>query len=493
MGEKELNLYGNNLFGEAIKPPSRGAIADNFVFPPFSVLDARQGAWQERKRMWLKQGIKSEVGRDAECLPNSITIEKYGKDFTQGTSIFDPVLCELLYKWFCPRGGQIIDPFAGGSVRGIVANMLGFNYWGCDLSSEQIAANIEQADELCGNSRYIKIKVSLASLRQQFIPCNSEYINNTCHGRCCQGTDGICVTIHNNERNHIKNLGGNIDDNGFLIPDSRGLCQFKNDNGFCNIHENGKPFGCAASPFTLNTNNTLVVRNRYRMLKCYRDEGNKLPVYEAHKFAFNSIFEANEVKRIIEAVNAGDDEFYAYISPEKYRMLVDNDMAKNNSDYDILRPELEWINGDSTFEVCTAPKADYIFSCPPYGDLEKYSDHPADISNMNYADFLKCYRRIILHTVSRLKTNSFASFVVGDFRDKDGYYRNFVSDTIAAFLDAGLKLYNEAILVTPTGSLPIRITRQFNSGRKFGKGHQNILVFINGDWKKAVKKLEDCK
>jgi hypothetical protein len=31
--------------------------------PPFSVLDARQGYWQERKRAWLSLGIQSEVGR----------------------------------------------------------------------------------------------------------------------------------------------------------------------------------------------------------------------------------------------------------------------------------------------------------------------------------------------------------------------------------------------------------------------------------------------
>ena len=42
-----------------------------------------------------------------------------------GTSIFDPVLCELAYRWFCPPGGVVLDPFAGGSVRGIVASKLG--------------------------------------------------------------------------------------------------------------------------------------------------------------------------------------------------------------------------------------------------------------------------------------------------------------------------------------------------------------------------------
>ena len=42
-----------------------------------------------------------------------------------GTSIFDPVLCEIAYRWFCPPAGRVLDPFAGGSVRGIVAALLG--------------------------------------------------------------------------------------------------------------------------------------------------------------------------------------------------------------------------------------------------------------------------------------------------------------------------------------------------------------------------------
>src|SRR5688572_4612648 len=50
-----------------------------------------------------------------------------------GTSIFDPVLCELIYRWFVPPGGLVLDPFAGGSVRGIVAAMLGRRYVGVEL------------------------------------------------------------------------------------------------------------------------------------------------------------------------------------------------------------------------------------------------------------------------------------------------------------------------------------------------------------------------
>jgi len=35
--------------------------------------------------------------------------------------------------------------------------------------------------------------------------------------------------------------------------------------------------------------------------------------------------------------------------------------------------------------------------------------------------------------------------------------------------------------VTAAGSLPVRVTRQFQSGRKLGKTHQNMLVFFKGD------------
>lgn len=221
-----------------------------------------------------------------------------------GTSIFDPVLCELAYRWFCPPGGQILDPFAGGSVRGIVAGVLGYKYYGIDLSKQQIAANEAQ--------------------RKKIAP--------------------------------------------------------------------------------------------------------KAPV--------------------------------------------------------------KWICGDSLHLLLDAPDADFIFSCPPYGDLEVYSDDPADISTMDYPEFMAAYKKIIALCSGKLKDNRFACFVVGEFRDKKtGVYHGFVPDTINAFRECGCDLYNEAILVTVVGSSPIRITKQFESSRKLGKTHQNVLVFVKGDPKKAT---EDC-
>jgi len=214
------HLFGTNLFGEAASENRTCKLADDFIVPPFSVLSARDGAWQDRKRRWLSFGIKSELGRGENTLglsaqaeeyrtrtgsyvdpspskplkdparnigqdlmrkehvvakpaataisqklapggggcwlggPKTESTEKFAKRLTwvsgdrdeadldevsrknlaaqpsSGTSIFDPVLCELAYRWFCPLDGQIVDPFAGGSVRGVVASLLGRRYWG---------------------------------------------------------------------------------------------------------------------------------------------------------------------------------------------------------------------------------------------------------------------------------------------------------------------------------------------------------------------------
>ena len=290
----EATLNGVDLFGEPIRRKATGPVAERFGFPPFSVLDARQGEWQDRKRAWASVGIQGEIGRDATQAVGSLFSSMNEYDQALGgnggrveatTSIFDPTLCECAYRWFSREGHQVVDPFAGGSVRGIVAGMLGRHYWGCDLRKEQIDANNAQADEI-------------------------------------------------------------------------------------------------------------------------------------------------------------------------------------------------------------APDADFVFSCPPYGDLEKYSDDPADLSAMEWHTFKAAYGRIILRAVKRLKPNRFACFVVGDFRDNRGFYRDFVSSTIAAFRDAGAELYNEAILVTSVGSACMRVTKQFNAGRKFAKTHQNVLVFCKGDWRKAA---DACK
>jgi DNA modification methylase len=314
----DFSPHGVDLFGDPIKPQNQSPVASKFIVAPLSTLDARKGEWLDRKRAWRSLGIQGELGRGSELLGKESTKSCYGKsakldsygnliyeDSVGCTSVFDPVVCELAYSWFTAPNMQILDPFAGGSVRGIVAGMLGRKYQGHELRTEQVAANLAQCAE---------------------------------------------------------------------------------------------------------------------------------------------------------------------IAPQA---------------------QIAYVTGDSAKTLQDAPECDFVFSCPPYGDLEVYSDAPDDLSAMDHAKFLTAYRDIIAQACGKLRENRFACFVVGDFRDKKGNYRNFVSDTIQAFLDCGMNYYNEAILIVPDGSACMRITRQFEAGRKFAKTHQNILVFVKGDGKKATEAIRN--
>ena len=298
-----------NLFDEKEEEINRaGNLTNKFLAPPFSVLNSRDGWWQDRKKKWIELGIESEEGRDDDLTFNNNIAEMAGMKISN-TSVFDPVLCELVYRWFCPKNGNIVDPFAGGSVRGIIASKLEKNYFGHELRSEQVESNRKQSKLICENF---------------------------------------------------------------------------------------------------------------------------LPIWEI-----------------------GDS-----------------------------------ININKTFKDV---KADLIFSCPPYVDLEVYSDDKNDLSNMDYNSFLVNYKKIIEKSCSLLNNDAFACFVVGEVRDKKGYYYNFVGETINAFLDSGLKFYNEAILVTMVGSLPLRAGKGFSVSRKLGKTHQNVLVFVKGDPRVASEKCGEVE
>lgn len=124
---------------------------------PFSVMRKTTWVWTDRKHEWESLGIESAEGRDTRrynALPTNISGAKYyDTEDAQSISTFDPVICEIVYKWFSKKGDKIIDPFAGGSVRGAVASLLGREYTGIDLSQKQILANSEQISKL--QAKYI--------------------------------------------------------------------------------------------------------------------------------------------------------------------------------------------------------------------------------------------------------------------------------------------------------------------------------------------------
>jgi len=281
---KDLDLFGKEIVKDTL-------LRNIFIEPPFTILDTKTSSWRNRSKKWKELGIKSELGRDASGL--NMPMNSYSKENGSGyVSIFDPALCEVLYSWFCVGGNKILDPFAGGSVRGIVANKLGYEYTGIEIRKNQVISNREQ--------------------------------------------------------------GTNI------------------------LKENKQPL---------------------------------------------------------------------------------------------------WIVGDSNKILDTINDTfDFVFSCPPYSDLEVYSDIYGDISNMVYSDFLESYESIISKSCSLLKTGGFACFVVGEVRDKKGNYIGFVPDTINAFKKCGMSFYNEAILLTGMGSASMRANKSMKN-QKLVKIHQNVLVF----------------
>lgn len=142
---EEVQKEAERLERELRRKDCPTSLNDTFLVPPFSVLDTRQGYWQERKRQWMDYGIKSEVGRGGNLtFAKSLQMSKNDN----GTSVFDPVLCEIMYRWFNVPGGSVFDPFAGGSVRGVVAKCTGHPYLGIDLRAEQVEGNRQNAAEL---------------------------------------------------------------------------------------------------------------------------------------------------------------------------------------------------------------------------------------------------------------------------------------------------------------------------------------------------------
>lgn len=504
---------------------ARRTLAERFIVPPFSVLDQRQGYWQDRKSAWLGLGIQSELGRgegltygDSDAMRHT-SLNHYRAANTRraadqrsnltgapstpewaadgsmeymapGTSIFDPVLCEIAYRWFSPPGGRVLDPFAGGSVRGIVAAYLGRDYTGIDLSPPQVETNRAQAAAILTGEAAPTVKISAASARQEFAGCRPDYIRDVCHARCCDAPSspvGTMITIHPTEEPRIVALGGTVID-GMLQPrEGERVCMFRDDAYLCTLHEDeDKPFGCVASPFTLNRNGTLIVRNRYRQLVCFKD-GDRIPAYRAFSDSLDLIFGTEEAARITAHLDSGGGDLIVPIAADTRAILLDNDQLKHGGAVAGAAWEpgaVSWVVGDSAelLPRIEAAPFDLLFTCPPYYDLEQYSEDPADLSNADsYEDFREAYRTIISAAVALLAPDSFAVIVISDIRDERGIYRPLVADTVDAFRDAGAALYNEAVLINMAGTLPIRVARAFTSMRKLGRTHQEVLVFVKGD------------
>ena len=148
-----------------------------------------------------------------------------------------------------------------------------------------------------------------------------------------------------------------------------------------------------------------------------------------------------------------------------------------------------WINGDSEIEIDSVDaQADLIFTCPPYHDLEIYTDHKDDLSNMSYDLFVSKYASIIKKSYDKLKDNRFFVVVITEIRElsrpgdyKIGKYKGFIKDTICSAEAAGFSYYNDIVFINSQAQAARVSKTYFERNKKVASTHQNILVFIKGN------------
>lgn len=150
-------LAGSDSFSGSVME-AKTSLLDRFLVPPFSILDTRQGYWQDRKRQWnILIGDTGETREDVlgfESIAGKGT--KYsGHEKTKTVSILDAVLAELVNLWFNVPGGKNLDCFAGDTVFGFVSGYTGHEFTGIELRPEQAAYNQERADMFSLPCKYI--------------------------------------------------------------------------------------------------------------------------------------------------------------------------------------------------------------------------------------------------------------------------------------------------------------------------------------------------
>jgi Fe-S-cluster containining protein len=183
----------------------------------------------------------------------------------------------------------------------------------------------------------MQIKISYKSLIQQFHPCDKEFIEKVCHASCCESHTGkrnTFITILPEEEESIKKIGGTII-NGILQTGDK--CTFKTKEDLCSIHTT-KPFGCAISPFILTPKDTLIIRNRYRLLRCYRAKEGKIPAYTAFMHSLIVLFGEEETKRIIAHIEKEKSDLTAEMKDDAYRNLKENAKIKKDDKTRIHQP-----------------------------------------------------------------------------------------------------------------------------------------------------------
>lgn len=598
------------------KELGNSTLVERFGNPPFTVLDARQGAWQARKNAWKELGIESELGREGALIYDSpqtayqnwypvknAAVTAAGRPLTDkevlaqpewreklipmiggvGTSIFDPVLTELLYRWFSPSDGHVLDPWAGGSVRGLIAARLGRKYTGIELRPEQVEANRSQAP--LSNGELPAVLAAAPGTHDREIPLPPPAPDFTPDFTPVDDVGGVWI-----KREDLWTRGGASGAKsramftaaegkaGIITAGSRNSAQIERGAlvakalGIpCRIHTGfGKPTAetntakqAGADVQGHRPGRLTVIKARFQSDLEEHQDWAVFPFGMDHPTYLEQVAEqcANVpagVKRVVVPYGSGmttaalvlglaarkipilaisvGQSSTAYLDkhapnwrdvvtieehPAEYETPAETTSFRGIEldpiyeakcieylqEGDLLwtvgirssavkqqEPENEtplWIIGESSEQLEELPKEHYdmIIGCPPYYDLEKYSDDPRDLSAMGHEEFEAAMVENIRRAAECLREDSYAVFIVGAVRNSAGHLMDMRSLIVRAGAAAGLHLHNDAILVTSVGSVAVRAGRSFQATRVLSRTHQDVLVFLKGDRKRAAGRM----
>lgn len=131
----------------------------------------------------------------------------------------------------------------------------------------------------------------------------------------------------------------------------------------------------------------------------------------------------------------------------------------------------------TTMEVLKDNEFDFGITCPPYHDLERYSDLPQDLSNQgSYGQFragMCCCADSYFH---KLKPGAFLALAVGPFRDKRGELIDFPGHMVTDFREAGFLYWQQIVTVKNFGSAAKRASNAWK-GMKLVPCHEFLLIF----------------
>lgn len=176
------------------------------------------------------------------------------------------------------------------------------------------------------------VKVSAKSARLKFIACGPTCIATGCVAKCCDAPthpDGCRVYVHPDEAEAIKAryVGVKIKDGFLQRTNVRPGCPFKRSDHLCFLWQKPeRPFGCIVSPFMLNGSDTLIVRNRYKLLPCYDPAGGK-PAYEVFRSSLLTVFGEAHTSNLIWHLERGGGDYSLPVSAAVYKKLKHREVA----------------------------------------------------------------------------------------------------------------------------------------------------------------------